>query len=71
MFNTCKEFLRCLPTWMHDERDVEDMDTDGEDHIADEWRYVCMGNVIKPILPEPEYKPQYGSDPLNMFGGAA
>lgn len=71
VFNTCKEFLRCLPTWMHDERDVEDMDTDGEDHIADEWRYVCMGNVIKPILPEPEYRPMYGSDPLNMFGGAA
>ena len=70
VFNTCTEFLRCLPTWMHDERDVEDLDTDCEDHIADEWRYVCMANVIKPIVEEPPVKPMYGADPLNMFGGA-
>ena len=71
VFNTCKEFLRCLPTWMHDEKDVEDLNTDGEDHIADEWRYVCQKDVIKPIIEEPEYEPMYGGDPLNMFGAGA
>ena len=71
VFNTCKEFIRTIPTLMHDEKDVEDLASDGtEDHIADEWRYVCMQNVIKPIIEEPEYKPDWGADPLNMFGGA-
>ena len=69
VFNTCKQFLRCLPLWMHDEKDVEDLDTETEDHIADEWRYVCMGNPIAPIVEEPEYNPAWGMDPLNMFGG--
>lgn len=68
VFNTCKEFLRTIPTLMHDERNVEDLDTEGEDHIADEWRYVCMQNLIKPIVEEPEYRPEWGADPLNMFG---
>ena len=68
VFNTCTEFIRTIPILQHDEHDVEDLDTDGEDHIADEWRYVCMANVIKPIVEEPEYKPAYGADPLNMFG---
>ena len=69
VFNTCREFLRTIPTLQHDARNVEDMDTEGEDHIADEWRYVCMANVISPIVEEPAYEPAYGADPLNMFGG--
>lgn len=69
VFNTCSEFIRTIGTLMHDERNVEDVDTDGEDHIADEWRYVCMGNVITPIVKEPEYQPMFGADPLDMFGG--
>ena len=69
VFNTCKEFIRTVPTLMHDDRNVEDLDTEGEDHIADEWRYVCMQNVIRPIIEEPEYSPEWGADPLEMFGG--
>ena len=69
VFNTCKEFIRTIATLMHDEKNVEDVDTEGEDHIADEWRYVCMNNIIKPLVEEPEYRPMYGADPLEMFGG--
>ena len=68
VFNTCKEFIRTIPTLMHDERNVEDLDSSGEDHIADMWRYVMMQNIIKPFIEEPEYKPAFGADPLNMFG---
>ena len=47
---------------MYDEKDVEDIDTDGEDHIYDEWRYVCMSNPIAPPeKKEPKVKPY---DPL-------
>jgi hypothetical protein len=38
----------------HDEKDQEDLDTDGEDHAADEIRYACMSRPWKPkiILPK-------------------
>ena len=55
---------------MHDDRNVEDLQTLGEDHIADEWRYCAMQNVIRPIVEEPDVKPAWGADPLDMFGGA-
>jgi magnesium-transporting ATPase (P-type) len=50
------------------EHKPEDLDTDGEDHIADEWRYFCMSRPIQPLLPE-ELQPHtlYDNDPLNIF----
>ena len=70
VFNTCREFIRTIPTLQHDKHDGEDLDSEGEDHIADMWRYVCMQNIIKPIVETPQYEPAYGADPLNMFGRA-
>ena len=48
VFNTCKHFIRTIPLLLYDEHKVEDIDTDGEDHIADMWRYVLMSRPIKP-----------------------
>lgn len=48
VFETCKHFIRTVPNLVYDEADVEDVDTDGEDHIYDELRYVCMANPIAP-----------------------
>lgn len=48
VFNTCKHSIRTVPNLVYSERDVEDIDTDGEDHIYDELRYVCMANPIAP-----------------------
>ena len=67
VFNTCREFIRTITTLQHDTRNVEDCDTNGEDHAADMWRYCAMQNMIKPIVEEPEYQPMYGADPLDMF----
>ena len=69
VFDTCKEFIRTIPTLQYDEHKAEDLDSDGEDHIADEWRYFCMSRPITPKLPEEKYSPAWGADPLNMFGG--
>jgi hypothetical protein len=38
----CPDMIRTLPALQHDEYKVEDLDTDGEDHAADELRYACM-----------------------------
>ena len=48
VFDTCRHFIRTVPNLVYDQTNVEDIDTDGEDHIYDELRYVCMKNPISP-----------------------
>lgn len=48
VFNTCKHFIRTIPSLMYSETQVEDIDTHLEDHIYDEWRYVCMARPLPP-----------------------
>ena len=48
VFSNCKNFIRTIPLLIYDEKKVEDVDTSMEDHIYDEWRYVCMENPINP-----------------------
>lgn len=38
----CRGFLRTVPILVTDEDNWEDIDTDQEDHVADEWRYYLM-----------------------------
>jgi hypothetical protein len=47
--DSCEDTIRTLPTLQHDEVDVEDLDTDAEDHAADETRYAVMS---RPFLPK-------------------
>ena len=63
VFNTCRHFIRTVPALVYDQADVEDVDTDGEDHIYDELRYACMRH---PISPRENIKPKlYQYDPLS------
>jgi hypothetical protein len=41
VFSTCHDFIRTVPALQHDENKPEDVNTDGEDHVADETRYAC------------------------------
>lgn len=64
VFNNCKNFIRTIPLLMYDEHKAEDLDTELEDHIADETRYMCMSRPItprKPVVSKPLL-----ADPLNM-----
>ena len=64
IFSNCKAFIRTIPLLMYDETHVEDLDTDLEDHVADESRYMCMDRPIKPVIAN---KPiAVGEDPLNQ-----
>ena len=42
VFRTCRDFLRTLPILQYSRTAPEDVDSDAEDHIADETRYLCM-----------------------------
>jgi hypothetical protein len=43
---SCENTIRTLPYLQHDEKNAEDLDTDAEDHAADETRYACMSRPI-------------------------
>lgn len=75
VFNTCKGFIRTIPTLMYSSTHPEDLDTEGEDHIADETRYFCMSRPISPRMPKKavplvddplDQRVRYGSN--NYFG---
>lgn len=65
VFKNCKAFIRTIPTLMYDEHKPEDLDTDGEDHVADETRYFCMSRPIKPKAAAP--KDKYYESPMSLF----
>lgn len=64
-FKSCTEFIRTVPMLIYDDTKTEDIDTDGEDHIYDEWRYVCMENPLNPEIIEKQSRPEY--DPLDQW----
>lgn len=48
-FSTCTDSIRTIPALQHDSSRPEDVDTESEDHAADEWRYACMSRPwVKP-----------------------
>ena len=48
----CHDSIRTIPALQHDEMRPEDLDTDGEDHAADDWRYACMSRPWTKPAPE-------------------
>src|ERR1700674_4710234 len=48
VFSTCRDLIRTLPALQHDPDRPEDLDTDAEDHAADEVRYACMSRPYTP-----------------------
>lgn len=70
VFSNCKEYIRTIPLLLYDDKKVEDIDTDMEDHIYDEWRYVMMEYPLNPkqYTPKPKVIGTDGlNDPLNMI----
>ena len=69
VFSTCKHFIRTIPALVYDETNVEDINTEGEDHIYDQCRYVCMANPIAaPVRkeqPKREWSPLEPDEPRN------
>lgn len=50
-FSTCRDSIRTIPALQHDQNRPEDVDTDGEDHAGDSWRYECLS---RPWAREPK-----------------
>ena len=61
VFNTCRHFIRTIPSLVYSSVNVEDIDTDQEDHDYDAMRYLFMANPIPPRkntqTPKKEWSP--------------
>jgi len=47
VFSTCYHLIRTLPVMQHNPDHAEDLDSDLEDHCADELRYSCMSRPFR------------------------
>jgi hypothetical protein len=59
----CRDWWRTVPALQHDENKPEDVNSDMEDHAADDTRYACMG---RPISRVPKPKVQTGPKPWTL-----
>ncbi|MHB8529740.1 MAG: hypothetical protein ACYC8V_09560 [Caulobacteraceae bacterium] len=60
VFSTCRDFIRTVPILQHDPDRPEDLDTHGEDHVADETRYACLS---RPLTARAPHAPRNPPDP--------
>ena len=61
--NTCTDFIRTIPTLTCDPMNPEDVLKQGEDHVGDEVRYMCMSRPMKTAKPKPR---RPSGDPLRF-----
>ena len=64
VFDSCRAFIRTVPRLQFSRTAPEDLDSAGEDHAADEWRYACMARPVAPGLPEESGPLPQWKDPL-------
>jgi len=69
VFETCRDFLRTVPVLRHDPDRPEDLDTNAEDHIADETRYACSSRPLIARPPTPARNPADRLDWDRVWGG--
>lgn len=58
-FATCRDSIRTIPMLQHDIARPEDLDSEMEDHAADEWRYACMSRPWVRPAPETEGRKKF------------
>lgn len=54
IFENCFNFIRTVPAMVYDDRKPEDINTEGEDHMADACRYGLMSHPIPRKGPHPK-----------------
>lgn len=67
VFNTCRHFIRTVPSLVYSETDVEDVDTRQEDHIYDEFRYCMMEKPISTRIDTLTSETIRGLDPFDLY----
>lgn len=55
VFDSCHDFIRTVPTLTADPMNPNDVLKEGEDHVGDECRYMCMARPYKRDKPKKPY----------------
>ena len=63
VFDTCRDFIRTVPGLPRDPKAPRDVDTNTEDHIADETRYACLARPLPRSAGVPPATIQAGETP--------
>jgi hypothetical protein len=63
----CPNAIRTIPALVYDEHRPEDLDTNGEDHVADEVRYLLMSLPALRLRPDEQWWSEPGPDRLPNF----
>ena len=58
--DTCVASINTIPVLQHDPDKLEDLDTEQEDHAADEWRYACMSRPWRDRVSDEDKKVDFG-----------
>lgn len=58
-FDTCRDSIRTIPALQHDTHRLEDVDSDGEDHAGDDWRYGANSRPYVPAPPAAAPRPRF------------
>lgn len=73
IYNNCIHFIRTIPTLVINPNNVEDVDTDSEDHVFDEAALLCMARPLqmagvqwKDTLEKPNKKPRTISEVAHL-----
>lgn len=72
VFETCSDWWRTMPPLQHDRSQAEDLDSNMEDHAADETRYACMSRpwLLTPgTQPHRKQRRDYGASNDEDDGG--
>jgi hypothetical protein len=64
--DTCRDFIRTVPSLQPDPDRPEDLDTRSEDHVADDTRYACLA---RPMAAKAPPRSDYISDDYGFGGG--
>ena len=65
VFETCSDFIRTIPTLAADPMNPNDVLKEGEDHVGDETRYMCMARPYKRDKPK-SVKPYWEVEPIRF-----
>ena len=62
----CRDWWRTVPALVHDDKRVEDLDSDGEDHAADETRYFLTSRPAPLFVDRSRIEPQNPFEPGSL-----
>ena len=71
VFSTCTNLIRTIPSLVYDSNNVQDLDSSGEDHAADDLRYFLQTlrdfKPARPLTPaQKRINDLYGYDSINI-----